>query len=339
MTAKQKRECKEQIAKGLASVVIGTHALIQDTVSFARLGLVVTDEQHRFGVNQRKKLAEKGERPHRLVMSATPIPRTLALMIYGDLDLSIIKEAPKGRQPIDTFLIDGKKRQRAYGFIRDHVARGLQAYIVCPLIEEGENEAFSVTEYAENLEHTVLSGVRIGVLHGKMKPARKEEVMSQFQRGELDLLVSTTVVEVGVDVPNAVIMMIENAELFGLSQLHQLRGRVGRGTEKSYCILVSDHGNEQTRERLKIMTKSSDGFYISEQDLKQRGPGDFFGARQHGLPQLKIANMVEDMETLRKTQRWAKRILTQDSALEFPEHAGLRREVEELFEHGTQENG
>ncbi|WP_093989428.1 ATP-dependent DNA helicase RecG [Massiliimalia timonensis] len=339
MTVKQKRECKEQIADGQASVVIGTHALIQDTVSFAGLGLVVTDEQHRFGVNQRKKLAEKGERPHRLVMSATPIPRTLALMIYGDLDLSVIKEAPKGRQPIDTFLIDGKKRQRAYGFIRDHIVRGLQAYIVCPLIDEGESEAFSVTEYAEKLKGSVLSGVRTGVLHGKMKPVQKEKVMSQFQRGELDLLVSTTVVEVGVDVPNAVIMMIENAELFGLSQLHQLRGRVGRGTEKSYCILVSDYGNEQTRERLKIMTKSSDGFYISEQDLKQRGPGDFFGARQHGLPQLKIANMVEDMDTLRKTQRWAKRILMQDPALEFPEHAGLRREVEDLFEHGTQENG
>ena len=339
MTVKQKRECKEQIADGQASVVIGTHALIQDTVSFAGLGLVVTDEQHRFGVNQRKKLAEKGERPHRLVMSATPIPRTLALMIYGDLDLSVIKEAPKGRQPIDTFLIDGKKRQRAYGFIRDHIVRGLQAYIVCPLIDEGESEAFSVTEYAEKLKGSVLSGVRTGVLHGKMKPVQKEKVMSQFQRGELDLLVSTTLVEVGVDVPNAVIMMIENAELFGLSQLHQLRGRVGRGTEKSYCILVSDYGNEQTRERLKIMTKSSDGFYISEQDLKQRGPGDFFGARQHGLPQLKIANMVEDMDTLRKTQRWAKRILMQDPALEFPEHAGLRREVEDLFEHGTQENG
>ncbi|WP_077533420.1 ATP-dependent DNA helicase RecG [Massiliimalia massiliensis] len=339
MSAKQKQAVREGIATGKYQIIVGTHALIQDTVSFARLGLVVTDEQHRFGVNQRAKLAEKGERPHRLVMSATPIPRTLALMIYGDLDLSVIKEAPKGRQPIKTYLISGKKRERAFGFIREYIGKGHQAYIVCPLIEEGETEAFSVTEYAQRLKRTVLSDIKIGVMHGKLKSAEKEELMGRFAAGEIDLLVSTTVVEVGVDVPNAAIMMIENAELFGLSQLHQLRGRVGRGSVQSHCILVSDNPNEQTRERLKIMTQSSDGFYISEQDLKQRGPGDFFGSRQHGLPQLKIANMVEDMETLKRSQRWAKKILSCDPELALEENRGLKTLVSELFERGTQENG
>ncbi len=272
-------------------------------------------------------------------MSATPIPRTLALMIYGDLDLSVIKEAPKGRQPIKTYLISGKKRERAFGFIREYIGKGHQAYIVCPLIEEGETEAFSVTEYAQRLKRTVLSDIKIGVMHGKLKSAEKEELMGRFAAGEIDLLVSTTVVEVGVDVPNAAIMMIENAELFGLSQLHQLRGRVGRGSVQSHCILVSDNPNEQTRERLKIMTQSSDGFYISEQDLKQRGPGDFFGSRQHGLPQLKIANMVEDMETLKRSQRWAKKILSCDPELALEENRGLKTLVSELFERGTQENG
>lgn len=339
MTAKQKREIKDRIATGTVTVVVGTHALIQDTVSFSNLGLVVTDEQHRFGVNQRAKLAQKGEHPHRLVMSATPIPRTLALMIYGDLDLSVIREAPKGRQAIKTYLIDSKKRERAYGFILDYIEKGHQAYIVCPLIEEGESDALSVTEYAEKLKRSVLSKARISVLHGKLKAAEKEKIMSQFAKGKIDVLVSTTVVEVGVDVPNAVIMMIENAEMFGLSQLHQLRGRVGRGDVQSHCILVSDYQSEQTRERLHIMTQSSDGFYIAEQDLKQRGPGDFFGSRQHGLPQLRIANMVEDMETLRKTQRWAKKILKDDPQLLKKENRGLKQLVSELFEHSLQEYG
>jgi ATP-dependent DNA helicase RecG len=338
LSAKQKQELKQQIAQGEYFVVIGTHALIQDTVSFWRLGLVVTDEQHRFGVNQRAKLAQKGENPHRLVMSATPIPRTLALMIYGDLDLSVIQQIPKGRQPILTYLISGDKRLRAYHFIHDHIRQGYQAYLVCPLIEEGENDLLSVTEYAERLQVTELSDVRIGVLHGKMKPAEKDRMMRDFKDGKLDLLVSTTVVEVGVDVPNAVIMMIENAERFGLSQLHQLRGRVGRGSVQSYCILVSDHRSEETQKRLKIMTKSSDGFYISEQDLKQRGPGDFFGSRQHGLPQLKIANMVDDMQTLRLAQRWAADILKQDPDLSSVKYRGLKKQVDELFAQGNQEH-
>lgn len=338
LTAKQKSALREQIAAGEADVVIGTHALIQETVRFHRLGLVVTDEQHRFGVNQRAKLAQKGENPHRLVMSATPIPRTLALIIYGDLDVSVIDRPPAGRLPVKTYFITGKKRARAYHFIHEHIAEGRQAYIVCPLIEESDetgaetiSELHAVNSYAKSLEQTELRDVRIGILHGKMRPAEKERIMLAFKNHELDLLVSTTVIEVGVDVPNAVIMLIENAENFGLSQLHQLRGRVGRGDVQSHCILVSDNHSEQTVERLKIMTQSSDGFYISEQDLKQRGPGDFFGERQHGLPALKIANMAEDMAVLRRTQAIAAAILADDPRLSKPEHAGLHKLVEELF--------
>lgn len=338
LTAKQKSALREQIAAGEADVVIGTHALIQETVRFHRLGLVVTDEQHRFGVNQRAKLAQKGENPHRLVMSATPIPRTLALIIYGDLDVSVIEQPPAGRLPVKTYFITSKKRARAYHFIREHIAQGRQAYIVCPLIEESDaanaeiaSELHAVNSYAKSLEQTELRDVRTGILHGKMKPAEKERIMLAFKNHELDLLVSTTVIEVGVDVPNAVIILIENAENFGLSQLHQLRGRVGRGEIQSHCILVSDNRSEQTLERLKIMTQSSDGFYISEQDLKQRGPGDFFGERQHGLPALKIANMAEDMAVLRHTQAIAAAILADDPRLSKPEHAGLHKLVDELF--------
>lgn len=338
LTAKQKSALREQIAAGEADAVIGTHALIQETVRFHRLGLVVTDEQHRFGVNQRAKLAQKGENPHRLVMSATPIPRTLALIIYGDLDVSVIEQPPAGRLPVKTYFITSKKRARAYHFIREHIAEGRQAYIVCPLIEESDaanaetaSELHAVNSYAKSLEQTELRDVRTGILHGKMKPAEKERIMLAFKNHELDLLVSTTVIEVGVDVPNAVIILIENAENFGLSQLHQLRGRVGRGEIQSHCILVSDNRSEQTLERLKIMTQSSDGFYISEQDLKQRGPGDFFGERQHGLPALKIANMAEDMAVLRHTQAIAAAILADDPRLSKPEHAGLHKLVDELF--------
>lgn len=340
LTAKQKNLLKQEIADGAYDVVIGTHALIQDTVSFPNLGFVVTDEQHRFGVNQRAKLAQKGNHPHKLVMSATPIPRTLALIIYGDLDISVISESPKGRLPVKTYLINGKKRLRAYHFIKQNIDEGRQAYIVCPLIEEGEadSDLVSVQEYEAKVRKTELGQVRTGILHGKMKQAEKDAVMADFKERRLDLLICTTVVEVGVDVPNAVIMMIENAEQFGLSQLHQLRGRVGRGSVQSHCILVSDNQNTQTRERLHIMTESSDGFYISEQDLKQRGPGDFFGSRQHGLPQLKIANMVDDMETLKNTQRWATQILTDDPMLAGQEHEGLRRMVDELFAKGMQED-
>lgn len=336
LSQKEKDKWKKEIAEGQAQVVVGTHALIQDRVSFSALGLVVTDEQHRFGVEQRAKLSQKGENPHKLVMSATPIPRTLALIIYGDLDISVITQMPKGRLPIKTYLINGEKRNRAFGFIKKHIDEGRQAYIVCPLIEDNSEvssgEIYSVSQYAKSLRNSPLSNVRIGILHGKLKSSEKEEVMKRFQNHELDVLISTTVIEVGVDVPNAVIMMIENAERFGLSQLHQLRGRVGRGSIQSHCILVSDHQAEQTKERLKIMTKSSDGFYISEQDLKQRGPGDFFGERQHGLPELKIANMVTDMQVLKRTQEIARRILLEDSRLEKSENQGLNILVNKLFE-------
>lgn len=342
VTGKRREALKQEIADGTAQIVIGTHALIQEQVVFDKLGLVVTDEQHRFGVEQRAKLSGKGENPHKLVMSATPIPRTLALIIYGDLDISVISQMPQGRLPVKTYLIDGGKRKRAYGFIRNHIREGRQAYIVCPLIEEtediGTGEMHAVNQYAQSLKESPLSDVRVGVLHGKMKAAEKEDVMRRFQERQLDLLVSTTVIEVGVDVPNAVIMMIENAERFGLSQLHQLRGRVGRGDLQSHCILVSDHRGEQTRERLKIMTKSSDGFYISEQDLKQRGPGDFFGERQHGLPALKIANMVTDMQVLKRTQQIAREILKKDPALTAEEHQGLSRLVKLLFEHSKSDD-
>ena len=327
----KKAEELTKIADGEYDIVIGTHALIQESVRFQALGLVVTDEQHRFGVVQRNKLAGKGDNPHLLVMSATPIPRTLGLIIYGDLDISVIDELPVGRQAIDTFTIPGSKRERALRFIRGKLDRGLQAYIVCPLIEEGEGELQSVTSYAESLRQGPLAGCRIGVLHGKMKAREKEAVMAAFQSGDLQLLVSTTVVEVGVDVPNAVVMMVENAERYGLSQLHQLRGRVGRGQEKSTCILVSDHAGEETRRRLQIMRETADGFRIAEADLELRGPGDFFGERQHGLPSLKIADMVSDMEVLRQTQAVARNILEADCRLEAAENRGLRRMVVLLF--------
>ncbi|MFR3203491.1 MAG: helicase-related protein, partial [[Clostridium] leptum] len=268
-----------------------------------------------------------------LVMSATPIPRTLALMIYGDLDVSVLDELPPGRQKIDTFWIDSKKRGRAYGFLQKHLNQGLQGYIVCPLVENesGEASLASAVEYAESLKAREFRDYRVGLLHGRMKPAEKEAVMRAFSRGELDLLVSTTVIEVGVDVPNAVIMLIENAERFGLSQLHQLRGRVGRGKEKSYCILVSDAQNEEAVYRLKAMCRTNDGFQIADEDLKLRGPGDFFGARQHGLPELKIADMLGDMDILSQAQQAAKILLKKDPALSFPEHRGIKGEIRRLF--------
>lgn len=334
-TAKgQKQQLAEQISAGEFDVIIGTHALIQEDVTFQNLGLVVTDEQHRFGVAQRGKLAGKGANPHTLVMSATPIPRTLGLIIYGDLDISVIDALPAGRQKVDTFLIPSAKRERAYRYIKDKLDRGLQAYIICPLIEEGEMDLHSVNSYVAALQNSPLASCRIGVLHGRMKAREKDEVMARFQAGEIQLLVSTTVVEVGVDVPNAVVMMIENAERYGLSQLHQLRGRVGRGTEKSICILVSDHRGADTVKRLKTMCRTSDGFQIAEEDLKLRGPGDFFGARQHGLPSLKIADMSNDMELLRQTQQAARQVIEADPSLSAAEHKGLRRLIALLF-HGN----
>ena len=334
MTAAQKRNVRELAALGMIDVLIGTHALISDGVEFASLGLVITDEQHRFGVNQRGALAAKGNNPHVLVMSATPIPRTLALIIYGDLDISVLDEMPKGRIPISTYFVDGSKRERAYNFVKKHVANGYQGYVICPLVEEGENsgDMKAAQSYAESLTEGYLNGCRVGLLHGRMKGIEKDSVMQDFAAGKLDVLVSTTVVEVGVNVPNAVIMIIENAERFGLSQLHQLRGRVGRGNVQSYCILISDAKNDAAVSRLRIMCGTNDGFIIANEDLKQRGPGDFFGSRQHGLPDMKIANMMTDMQIFTMAQEAAKDILAKDPALQQRENRGLGSEVSRLFD-------
>ena len=334
MTASQKRNVREIAALGMIDVLIGTHALISDGVEFVSLGLVITDEQHRFGVNQRGALAAKGNNPHVLVMSATPIPRTLALIIYGDLDISVLDEMPKGRVPVETYFVDGGKRERAYNFVKKHVAQGRQGYVICPLVEEGENsgDMKAAQNYAESLSEGYLKGCRVGLLHGRMKGSEKEKVMQAFSDRELDVLVSTTVVEVGVNVPNAVIMIIENAERFGLSQLHQLRGRVGRGSVQSYCILISDAKNEATVSRLRVMCQTSDGFVIANEDLKQRGPGDFFGSRQHGLPDMKIADMMTDMHIFTMAQECARKILAHDPELKMRENQGLSREVSALFD-------
>ena len=332
-SAKRKREIKEKVQRGEIDLLIGTHTLIQSDVEFKNLGLVVTDEQHRFGVKQRSVLTSKGQNPHTLVMSATPIPRTLALIIYGDLNLSILDELPPGRQKIETYAVDESYRDRAYNYIKKHLDRGLQGYIVCPLVEESEtmNEVVSAAEYAKELAENQFKGYSLGLLHGKMKPKEKEEVMAKFAVGEIQVLVSTTVIEVGVDVPNAVIMVIENAERFGLSQLHQLRGRVGRGKEKSTCILISNGKGETTKRRLDIMRKTSNGFVIADEDLKIRGPGDFFGERQHGLPEMKIASTLEDMVLCRQSQEAVKFITETDPYLEKEENLPLSKEVNNLF--------
>lgn len=334
VTAKNKRQLTEKLAAGEIDLVIGTHALLSEGVAFRSLGLVITDEQHRFGVEQRAALAQKGARPHLLVMSATPIPRTLALMVYGDLDVSVLDELPPGRQKIETYRIDSAKRRRAFGYIQKHLDAGRQGYLICPLIEEGESELASIAAY-EKVVRDYFRQAKIGVLHGRMKAAQKEKVMRAFAAGELDLLLSTTVVEVGVDVPNAVIMLIENAERYGLSQLHQLRGRIGRGRYRSTCILVSDAQNEQTQERLKILCDTADGFQIADADLRLRGPGDFFGKRQHGLPQLKIADMMTDMQVLQQAQECAAQIcarqLLQSGAAEKTDYRFLRAEIRLLF--------
>lgn len=329
--AAQRRETLKQIAAGEIQVVVGTQALIQQGVEFARLGLVITDEQHRFGVEQRSLLSQKGEHPHCLVMSATPIPRTLALMMYGELDLSVIRQMPKGRKPVKTWLIDSGKRTRALGFVRDFLDKGFQGYIVCPMIEETDSELVSLKRYQQGLRGTPLEGASIGFLHGKMKGGEKEGVMEQFAQGKLQLLVSTTVVEVGVDVPNAVVMVVENAERFGLSQLHQLRGRVGRGSQQSHCILISDNRQPTTRTRLKLLCQTNDGFELAQQDLKLRGPGDFFGRRQHGLPQLKMADFATDLAQLEQAREAAQAVLEEDPGLRKPEHRLLREEVERMF--------
>ncbi len=334
VTASKRQALLAALAAGEIDLLVGTHALIGEHVHFARLGLVITDEQHRFGVGQRAALAAKGANPHMLVMSATPIPRTLALILYGDLDVSVLDELPPGRQPIQTFAISSQKRERAYGYVRRHLDEGRQGYIVCPLVEEGEepSDLTAATELFENLQAGPFRGYRLGLLHGRMKPAEKERTMTAFAAGEIQLLVSTTVIEVGVDVPNAVILVVENAERFGLAQLHQLRGRVGRGQHLSTCILISDHSGEETRRRLQVMCATTDGFRIADEDLKMRGPGDFFGSRQHGLPNLKMADLMADMTLVQLAQTSAANRLSVDPELSLPENAPLRLAVARLFD-------
>ena len=334
-TAKEKREIKKALLNGEIDLLIGTHALIQNDVEFKNLALVITDEQHRFGVKQRAQLAEKGNGVHTIVMSATPIPRTLGLILYGDLDISILDELPPGRQEIRTDVVDSRYNKRLYKFIKDAIERGEQCYIVCPAVEENENELKSAEQFAEELANGEFKGYNLGILHGKMKAKDKESIMKSFADGKVSILVSTTVIEVGVDVPNATIMVIENAERFGLSTLHQLRGRVGRGSKKSFCVLVSDTKSETARQRLMTMKMYSDGFKIADTDLKQRGPGDFFGSRQHGLPELKIADMVEDIDTLQNVQDCAKEILENDFNLSSPQNSALKNQMNKMFEKIT----
>ncbi|MBR2278143.1 MAG: ATP-dependent DNA helicase RecG [Eubacterium sp.] len=314
--AKEKKAIKTALMDGEIDIIIGTHALIQNDVEFKELALVVTDEQHRFGVEQRATLAMKGKNPHLMVMSATPIPRTLGLIIYGDLDISILDELPPGRQEIRTDVVTSAYHKRIYDFIKKAADSGNQAYIVCSLVDDNESELISAKEYAEELQTKVFTGYNLGLLHGKMKAKEKDAVMSAFARGDVQILVSTTVVEVGVDVQNATIMLIENADRFGLSALHQLRGRVGRGSDKSYCILVSDNKSDTARERLQVMKSTNNGFKIADYDLKTRGPGDFFGKRQHGLPNLIIADMLGDMDTLGECQQCAEEMLKDDIRLD-----------------------
>ena len=357
MKASEKRKVLAALESGALPFVVGTHALLSQGVAFRRLGLVITDEQHRFGVEQRAALAAKantpkdppqaGRRlcgeggveedfsPNVLVMSATPIPRTLALIIYGDLDVSVIDELPPGRVPVKTVLVGESKRQRMYGFVRDQVREGRQVYIVCPAVEENPEGAWdlkAVTEYARALGEEVFPELRVGLVHGRMKAREKEAAMAAFTAGETDILVSTTVIEVGVDVPNASLIVIENADRYGLSQLHQLRGRVGRGKHQSWCVLVSDNRSPDTRARLKVLTQTNDGFKIAEEDLKLRGPGDFFGARQHGLPALRVADLETDARVLKEAQEAAAQVLADDPDLTGPGHAPLLERVRRLFE-------
>lgn len=333
-TATQKRRKKEALKAGKIDLLIGTHAIIQSDVEFKSLALVITDEQHRFGVEQRNALGEKGENPHLYVMSATPIPRTLALIIYGELDISVLDELPPGRQKIETYAVTSELRQRAYNYVKKHLDAGRQGYIICPLVDgDGDDtELASAVKYADELQHGAFRGYTVGLMHGKMKNADKKAVMQLFSEGETQLLVSTTVIEVGVDVPNAVIMVIENAERFGLSQLHQLRGRIGRGQYKSTCILITDAQNDTAQRRMKVMETTTDGFKIADEDLRLRGPGEFFGSRQHGLPEMKIADMLEDRSTLEETQRAAREIIAHDPELSSPESAVLKNEIQRLFD-------
>ncbi|MGI5977306.1 MAG: ATP-dependent DNA helicase RecG [Candidatus Limivicinus sp.] len=334
MPAKEKRQVKEALKAGEIDLVIGTHVLFSSDVEYADLALVVTDEQHRFGVKQRSALISKAEKPHVLVMSATPIPRTLALILYGDLDVSVIDELPPGRKKVGTFAVDESYRRRLNAFIRRLTGEGRQVFVVCPRLEEGDDEDDSGLKSAQEHAKTLAAefpDLNVGCIHGKMKPKLRDEVMASFVAGDINILVATTVIEVGVDVPNAALMIIENAERFGLSQLHQLRGRVGRGEHKSYCVMVSDAKGEEIKERLKIMCSTNDGFKLSEEDLRLRGPGDFFGSRQHGLPEMHVADLGADVNVLKQAQDEANALLKSDPGLEKAENRQLRERIERLF--------
>ena len=332
ISAKKKKEIIEQIENGEIDVVIGTHSILQDNVKFKNLGLVITDEQHRFGVNQRSTIGAKGKNVDKLVMTATPIPRTLALILYGDLDISIIDELPPNRKKIETFAVGLSMEDRVNEFIKKQIGQGRQAYIVCPLVEESEEvEAKSVLELFEKYQTEVFADYRVAYIHGKLKQKEKEEIMEDFKNGNIDILISTTVIEVGVNVPNASVMVIQNAERFGLAALHQLRGRVGRGEYKSYCILKFKGRSENIRERMKVMQDTNDGFVISEKDLELRGAGEFFGTRQHGIPEFKVANLFEDMSILKKAQGLAIKILEDDPTLSKKENLCLKRAIDKKF--------
>lgn len=332
-TQKQKEKVLEDLKLGKIDIIIGTHALLQENVEFKNLGLVITDEQHRFGVKQRGAIGAKGKNPDTLVMSATPIPRTLALILYGDLDISIIDELPPNRKKIDTFAVTPSKEERVNNFIKQQINEGRQAYIVCPLVEENEEiNAKSVMEIADKYKNDTFKEYRVEYIHGKLKKKEKEEIMENFKNGNIDILIATTVIEVGIDVPNSTIMVIENAERFGLATLHQLRGRVGRGQYKSYCILKYKGSGENTRERMKIMVETNDGFKISEKDLELRGSGEFFGTKQHGIPEFKIANLFQDIEILKNVQSLAIEIIQEDKNLEKPQNATLKQSIKRNFE-------
>ena len=332
LTAREKKEAYEEIRSGRANVIIGTHALIQEKAEYRNLALVITDEQHRFGVRQRELLAGKGKGVHVIVMSATPIPRTLALILYGDLDISIIDELPANRLPIKNCVVGTEYRDKAYRFIEKEVRLGHQVYVICPMVEEGEMDGVeNVVSYTEKLKNILPSEIQIACLHGKMRPADKSRIMEEYASHNIDILVSTTVIEVGINVPNATVMMVENAERFGLAQLHQLRGRVGRGDSQSYCIFVNGSGKKESFDRLDILNHSNDGFYIAGEDLKMRGPGDLFGIRQSGLMDFKIGDIYQDADILKTAGKYADQVLTEDSGLTKQEHKLLGKHMENVL--------
>ena len=338
MTARQKRAIYEDVESGGIQLVIGTHALIQEKVIYKNLALVVTDEQHRFGVKQRETLANKGVSPHILVMSATPIPRTLAIILYGDLDISVINELPKNRLPIKNCVVDTGYRNTAYRFIKNQIAEGRQCYVICPMVEESETlEVENVTDYTENLQEILGADIKVQCLHGKMKQSQKDEIMEAFSKNEIQVLVSTTVIEVGIDVPNSTVMLIENAERFGLAQLHQLRGRVGRGKYQSYCIFMSASKSKETKERLDILNKSNDGFFIASEDLRLRGPGDLFGIRQSGILDFKLGDVFQDSQVLQQASKAANLILEEDPQLEKEKYQSLKQQVQKIIQGGMLE--